>query len=197
MESFLLDQIPEEIKNTWLFYSVILFVGLVGYFIREFGQLLATATLKHFKRALGSWSRLRLAIDAIDVDGPGLWISRKPRRPNNYASNIKNSIPIILVANLKGGVGKTTIAANLIAHYTQKKNQRILAIDLDFQGSLSSMIIPGDSFDELLAQQANGEDSKAAQLIEGKTARWLASVAERVGSHLKGAKCIPSYYTNP
>ena len=94
---------------------------------------------------------------------------------------------------LKGGVGKTTIAANLIAHYTKKKNQRILAIDLDFQGSLSSMIIPGDSFDELLAQQANGEDSKAAQLIEGKTARWLASVAERVGSHLKGAKCIPSY----
>jgi len=48
---------------------------------------------------------------------------------------------IISLLNLKGGVGKTTIAAHLAAAFSAK-GYRVLAIDLDLQGSLSGMFIP-------------------------------------------------------
>ncbi len=49
--------------------------------------------------------------------------------------------PIISVLNLKGGVGKTTIAANLGA-CLDARGYGALLIDLDLQGSLSSMFLP-------------------------------------------------------
>ena len=45
---------------------------------------------------------------------------------------------VISVVNLKGGVGKTTITANLGATLA-KEGLRVLMIDLDYQGSLSAL----------------------------------------------------------
>jgi cellulose biosynthesis protein BcsQ len=45
-------------------------------------------------------------------------------------------IPVLSVGNLKGGVGKTAVAANLAIALTLA-GYRVLAIDLDFQASLS------------------------------------------------------------
>jgi Flp pilus assembly CpaE family ATPase len=47
---------------------------------------------------------------------------------------------ILSVLNLKGGVGKTTITANLAAAFHQK-GYRVLVVDLDLQGSLSSLFL--------------------------------------------------------
>jgi len=58
--------------------------------------------------------------------------------------------PILVVANLKGGVAKTMLAANLAAYFSirgmypataQFENKRVLLIDLDYQGSLSGIIL--------------------------------------------------------
>jgi cellulose biosynthesis protein BcsQ len=49
---------------------------------------------------------------------------------------MQDSIPIVLFANLKGGVGKTTLAANLTSYFEIQHAERVLAINLDFQGSL-------------------------------------------------------------
>jgi cellulose biosynthesis protein BcsQ len=51
-------------------------------------------------------------------------------------------VPVLSVGNLKGGVGKTTIVANLAIALVQH-GIRVLAIDLDFQASLSVAIPPG------------------------------------------------------
>jgi chromosome partitioning protein len=58
--------------------------------------------------------------------------------------------PILVIANLKGGVAKTMLAANLAAYFSMRgtypntaalKNKRVLLIDLDYQGSLSGIIL--------------------------------------------------------
>lgn len=51
------------------------------------------------------------------------------------------NIPVLSVGNLKGGVGKTTVAANLAVAMVQA-GLRVLAIDLDFQASLSIALPP-------------------------------------------------------
>jgi cellulose biosynthesis protein BcsQ len=105
-------------------------------------------------KVFGNWSlhrrlqacerQLSALRDSLN-DSVNLWL-RPPNRPANYVRDINHSIPIITVVNLKGGVGKTTIAANLVGYFSQQKRRdgsplKILAIDLDYQGSLSEMML--------------------------------------------------------
>ena len=53
----------------------------------------------------------------------------------------ERGFPIISILNLKGGVGKTTITAHL-AGALGKKGKKALMIDLDYQRSLSMMVVP-------------------------------------------------------
>ncbi|MHC4404553.1 MAG: ParA family protein [Planctomycetota bacterium] len=53
----------------------------------------------------------------------------------------QRKVPVIALANLKGGVGKTTLTANLGA-ILATQNLRVLLIDLDYQGSLTSLCLP-------------------------------------------------------
>ncbi len=65
-----------------------------------------------------------------------IWESHAPTNP---IQPLPTSIPIITIANMKGGVGKTTIAANLAVALrdTMPNPGKVLAIDFDYQGSLS------------------------------------------------------------
>ena len=47
----------------------------------------------------------------------------------------------MVVANFKGGVGKTTLAANLAAYFDDR-GKRVLLVDFDYQGSLSDAVLP-------------------------------------------------------
>lgn len=58
--------------------------------------------------------------------------------PEHYAALTSRKPVIISVANLKGGVGKTTLAANLAAYFSKRQKKRVLLIDLDYQGSLTT-----------------------------------------------------------
>ena len=49
-------------------------------------------------------------------------------------------LPIIVVGNLKGGVGKTVTSAYLAHCLSKYKKKRVLAIDLDYQGSLTDLL---------------------------------------------------------
>lgn len=105
-------------------------------------------------KIFGNWSLNRKLAKAEDQlkdlqasvnDSVFVWLRKPYQRPDAYVDKINNSIPIISIVNLKGGVGKTTIAANLIAFLSQQRRRdgvplQILAIDLDYQGSLSSML---------------------------------------------------------
>lgn len=56
-------------------------------------------------------------------------------------------MPIISVVNLKGGVGKTTLTANLGATLA-RRGHRVLLVDLDYQGSLTSLCLSPGEYDE-------------------------------------------------
>ena len=50
---------------------------------------------------------------------------------------------IIAIVNNKGGVGKTTVAANL-AHALTRREQRVLVVDVDTQCNATSLLLPKD-----------------------------------------------------
>ncbi len=77
-----------------------------------------------------------------------VWL--RDRRPEIVAprpSN-RNGIPIVSLINMKGGVGKTTVAANLGAYFIDQ-GKRVLFIDFDYQGTLSLMAANADRRDRL------------------------------------------------
>ena len=66
----------------------------------------------------------------------------------------KNPI-VVSVINLKGGVGKTTVAA-LLARYAARMNLNVLAIDLDPQANLSQALMDESDYKQFME---NGEPS--------------------------------------
>jgi len=107
-------------------------------------------------------NKLNRVRDAFGEDS-NIWLRQPIIPPEGYAAKFRQSIPILLIANLKGGVGKTTIAANLAAYFEAKRNERVLVIDIDHQGSLSSMLLP----EPLNRQERSGRSVRA--LLAGGT----------------------------
>ncbi|MFN3626028.1 MAG: ParA family protein [Hyphomicrobium sp.] len=144
----------------------------------------------------GAKRRLDRALLAVGAESKGLWLASSipVRQPSHYDRSLRTSKPIIVVANLKGGVGKTTVTSNLIAHYANKKGERVLGIDLDFQGSLTANCLSGEDRQHLLEVQDDGGLSKAAQLIDDRDAAWLRDAPDSVDG-VATAKLIPAYYS--
>ena len=148
---------------------------------------------KWLSNKLGCCRKIRHALKNVSQEGRGLWLTTPLRQPKNYRANVQTSIPVLLIANLKGGVGKTTLAANLTASYAaqalQNGEKPVLVIDLDFQGSLSAMMLTDPQ-----RLPTGGQLSKGSELISGKIdGKWLIDSAVLV-PNVNHAYCIPSYY---
>ena len=79
-----------------------------------------------------------------------VWLRDRDIRPSTRVRTGKDGIPIISFINMKGGVGKTTLSANIGAHFLSK-GLRVLFIDFDYQGSLSLMVASAAGVDRLEA----------------------------------------------
>jgi len=78
--------------------------------------------------------------EATRTDGR-IWLRPATGSVPTFRSCEERQCTIISVLNLKGGVGKTTITANLAGTIADKKS-RCLVIDLDYQRSLSMLLVP-------------------------------------------------------
>lgn len=134
-------------------------------------------------------ARLRRLDGALASNG--IWRTAPVDRPASYAEFFNNPLPILTVANLKGGVGKTTTATNLGAYFSAERGERVLLIDLDYQGSMSSMLLvrnnripTGDSL------------SIASKLVRGDiSTSSITDYAKPVRHQLmQSALVIPAYY---
>jgi len=78
---------------------------------------------------------------AIEDSEGNIWNIHKSNTPPDHQRIITEQKPIIVtIANLKGGVGKSTLTANL-GRYFHSRGNNVLLIDFDYQGSLSNTLL--------------------------------------------------------
>jgi cellulose biosynthesis protein BcsQ len=170
-----------------------LILATLVYFSQKLARKFLAWIMKIFPRWWDCCRRLARAQEAVKDRGPGLWLTIKPEPPT-AVSKLPNLGKLILtVANLKGGVGKTTLTANLAAYFANPSNdpnrqsRRVLVVDLDFQGSCSSLLFAGTPW------QPNEEQlSQASQLISGSL-----TLQGQVGQHVNRvnrARGISAFY---
>ncbi len=76
-----------------------------------------------------------------------VWVDAVRSDPPEFVSRNERKTRFITFLNLKGGVGKTTTVANLAASFATGvtgQHFRVLAVDLDFQGTLSNLTVEPD-----------------------------------------------------
>lgn len=95
--------------------------------------------------------RLRENIRQLTEGASELWRLKPPRPFDKYREwfNEPKGARILTIGNLKGGVAKTTLAANLAAYISEERGLPVLMIDLDFQGSLSNMVLSAAGKEEV------------------------------------------------
>lgn len=82
---------------------------------------------------------LRRMKQAVKLQGQ-LWNARSRQGRPRFRLLEERQTAIVSVLNLKGGVGKTTIAAHLARAFAAR-GYRVLLIDIDFQGSLTTSML--------------------------------------------------------
>jgi cellulose biosynthesis protein BcsQ len=89
---------------------------------------------------------------ALNLQG-ALWTQPVMNDTPRFVPRMQRKTPIVSMLNLKGGVGKTTLTANL-AWALSSQGYRVLLIDLDLQGSLSSLFLHNERLTQLSNQES-------------------------------------------
>jgi len=131
-------------------------------------------------------ARLR-ELEATVKDPKDFWL-KSPSTEDvvEHQRAIASSVPVICVVNFKGGVGKTTISANLAAHFATQ-GKRVLLVDSDYQGSLSETVMGHARIDDYVGS--------SYMLIEGeRQAEVVRSKAERLSAIDSKMWIYPAFY---
>ncbi|MGE0852647.1 MAG: AAA family ATPase [Hyphomicrobiaceae bacterium] len=122
--------------------------------------------------------------DKIAGDDIPLWRIHEAKPLPRYHELMRSmALRVITVANEKGGVGKTTTVANLAGFFDRKMKKRVLVIDLDHQGSSSTML--------LQAAGKKVESSLAEHLISGQfDGKWVQQVARDLSPALPRTRIL-------
>ena len=98
----------------------------------------AKANAARSARDVRRYNALKTALISDQTD---LWNAHAASQYDGYETDVlSNDIKVLTVMNLKGGVGKTTLALNLAAHFDLALGQRVLVVDLDYQGSATTAL---------------------------------------------------------
>ncbi|MBA4067143.1 MAG: hypothetical protein C0501_26245 [Isosphaera sp.] len=88
---------------------------------------------------------------ALKLEGQ-LWNAKALQKRPKFCELKRRKQAVISVLNLKGGVGKTTVTAHLGAALA-RRGYRVLLLDLDLQGSLTSLLLPQDKINQVYADK--------------------------------------------
>lgn len=178
---WLMQFVPEEMRAAAVLAVMLLL--LVGFLLNQ-----ATTVLRFWKAFRDWWRPPRVVapISPEDMPKPKVSFWSEKVRAGERIQRPDNAIPIITVAAMKGGVGKTTLTANLAA-YLDELGKRVLLIDFDYQGSLSHMVTS--------AANMSVQGSDVDNLISGKgNAQTILVGARPLEPALKRTKIMTCYY---
>ncbi len=144
----LFQELPETSK---LFIFLLLIVLVIGYNVwsilswrkrRDLQKDLkrTKAQLKELEQDRDQLHERLLALDRVDSH---VWTKPDRSQNNRFVRREQRRTRFIALANLKGGVGKTTLTLNLGVSLAER-GKKILLVDLDFQGTLSNLALPRD-----------------------------------------------------
>lgn len=77
------------------------------------------------------------------------------------------TVPVVAFLTMKGGVGKTTLAANITRALADSKKRRILLIDADSQCNLSQVFLNGDEIERSSRSLFQAFETKGRSLFAG------------------------------
>ncbi|MGH6815346.1 MAG: ParA family protein [Hyphomicrobiaceae bacterium] len=140
--------------------------------------------LRSRSRALSAVARQRTR-DGLR-EGKGLWL-HPTSKPDHYDDSFGTRV--LVVANNKGGVAKTTLVANLGAFWAREWKKRVLLIDLDYQGTLSSMALRA-----IRHWMPKDQDSLATRAISGDLEPSIFVQCARDVPGEPRLKIVPAYY---
>jgi cellulose biosynthesis protein BcsQ len=134
------------------------------------------------------WKEFRIK-KILSGDEDELWHFRSASPPKSHQRTLNDTrTRIITVANLKGGVGKTTLSANLAAYFDKNLGKRVLVIDADYQGSISGLLMGAAGIDEIRSHTES-------LLAEGATAEDLQSSLVHLQGVLPLTWLVPAFYS--
>jgi cellulose biosynthesis protein BcsQ len=122
--------------------------------------------------------------------GGSIWLSRPADESAIPKRILDGGRPVVTVANLKGGVGKTTVAMHL-AH-AMSRDRKVLLIDLDYQGSASTLLLRAAGREDIVF---NGDRSRASSLIQRFVdAAFARTLPIPLGEFAPNLSVVPAYY---
>jgi len=107
---------------------------------------------RRYRKTMRQSFKLNEKLQDAKVTNGRIWEMPMPHDASPFRPLSQRRTPILSLLNLKGGVGKTTIAANLAVAMGQQ-TWRVLLVDLDHQGSLSQLLLTASEFDDVLASR--------------------------------------------
>ena len=157
---------------------------LVKYYLEIITGLVGLLFVSMKAYAFGR-DRLLRKVQLFMLGDEGFW-DRKPRtNMGKHIRTLRDSVPVIMVANYKGGVAKSTVVANLGAYF-DSIGIRVLLIDFDYQGTLTDAVINTDGKLKF----------GAVDLIEPmKSAAEVLEKSEQPLPHYKRSRIFASSYT--
>lgn len=168
------------------FIAAIVGVGGFAYTCYRFGKRAGNSadrsrieSLEHagekLRRSRDELGERLLELERTVKDPRDFWL-RSPSEVDfvEHQKSLASSVPVICVLNFKGGVGKTTISANLAAHFAGL-GKRVLLIDSDYQGSLSETVMShAQVADYLGSSYMLIEGERDPETVRGKAERLVS-----------------------
>lgn len=135
--------------------------------------------------AVAELSSLQKRLSDLESFDGRLWERDCLNTPPGFVLTTDRRTRIIAVVNLKGGVGKTTLTAN-IGLSLARRGHRVLLVDIDFQGSLTRLCASPDLLRNLISSRQT-----ASRLLDLQPRPQLViRLAQRLGHpNLVGKVC--------